>query len=253
MWKRLRVSLLLLVLVIVAGRFVMDRYYSRAWNGTLWIAVFPLNADGSTVADAYIHNLQPSQFASIEAFFQREAQRYGLTLPRPVHVQLLPALATLPPRLPTDAGALGSMWWSLRLRWYAWNYGDSISRVRVFVLYHDPARHPVVPHSLGLQKGLIGVVYGFADDSMTGENAIVIAHEVLHTLGATDHYAMSSGLPLYPQGFAEPQREPRFPQPYAEIMAGRRALSETTAEMPESLDAVRIGSVTAQEINWRVR
>jgi len=48
--------------------------------------------------------------------------------------------------------------------------------IRIFVLYHDPALTPVVPHSLGLAKGLIGVVYAFAAPEMTGENAVVIAH-----------------------------------------------------------------------------
>jgi len=55
--------------------------------------------------------------------------------------------------------------------------------IRIFVLYHDPALTPVVPHSLGLAKGLIGVVYAFAAPEMTGGNNVVIAHEMLHTVG----------------------------------------------------------------------
>ena len=251
MWKLLRVSLLTIILIVVAGRFVLDRYYSRAWNNTLWIAVFPVSADDSAVTSHYISSLGAVQFSSIEAFCAREAQRHGLSLPRPVHVQLMPPVVDLPPRLERGADALSTALWSLRLRWYAWRNGDSISRVRVFVLYHDPALNPVVPHSLGLQKGLVGVVYGFADDGMTGQNAIVIAHEVLHTLGATDHYDLSSGQPIFPRGFAEPDREPRYPQPYAEIMAGRRALSPGSSVMPESLDGVQIGAFTALEINWQ--
>ena len=35
--------------------------------------------------------------------------------------------------------------------------------------------------------------------------------------------------------FAEPDRQPRYPQPSAEIMAGRRALSATDFDMPASL------------------
>lgn len=254
MWKLLRVSLLIMLLVVVAGRFVLDRYHSRVWNTTLWIGVFPVNADGSAVTGRYISALQPSHFASIESFFAREAQRHGVALPRPVHVELMAPLAELPPRLDPGAGAAATAWWSLRLRWYSWQHaGKSLARVRVFVLYHDPARTAVVAHSLGLQKGLVGVVYGFADESMTGTNAIVIAHEVLHTLGATDHYDLASGQPLYPEGYAEPERDPRYPQPRAEIMAGRRALSAVSAEMPESLDAVAVGAATASEINWGLR
>jgi hypothetical protein len=79
---------------------------------------------------------------------------------------------------------------------------------------------------------------------------VVIAHEILHTLGATDKYDPATLQPLYPQGYAEPERNPRFPQSRAEIMAGRRALSQRDAEMPDSLDDTRVGAQTAREIHW---
>lgn len=254
MWKIVRVSLLTLLLIVAGGRFLLDRYHSRSWNSSLWVAVFPIDADGSPVTARYVAALQPAQFADIERFFARESRRYGITLPQPVHVQLMPAIREQPPRLADGAGALATALWSMRMRWYSWRQGsDSIARVRIFVLYHDPARTSRVPHSLGLQKGLVGVVYGFADDTMTGTNAIVIAHETLHTLGATDHYELATGQPIYPQGFADPEQQPRWPQQRAEIMAGRRPLSATTAEMPESLDDVVVGATTANEINWGLR
>ncbi len=249
-WKILRVSILLLVLIGVGGRFLLDRYHSRSWNSTLWVGVFPINADGSDVTSRYVSSLDAEKFASIESFFTNEAQRQGLPFATPVHVQLMPAVTDLPPRLERQAGAFATMLWSLRMRWYSWRHGSGLATIRIFVLYHDPARTPEVPHSLGLQKGLVGVVYGFADESMTGSNAIVIAHEFLHTLGATDHYDLASGQPIFPQGYAEPERDPLLPQRFAEIMAGQRALTETTSEMPESLKQVRVGGVTAQEINW---
>jgi hypothetical protein len=101
-----------------------------------------------------------------------------------------------------------------------------------------------------MQKGLLGVVHTFAQRSMAGSNSIVIAHELLHTLGATDKYDPASGAPLFPIGFAEPDRNPRYPQEKAEIMAGRRAVSAQDAEMPETLRAVMIGPATAAEIRW---
>ena len=55
-----------------------------------------------------------------------------------------------------------------------------------------------MPDSHGLQKGLVGVVHAFADDTMTGSNAVVIAHELLHTVGASDKYDLTTGAPLYP-------------------------------------------------------
>jgi hypothetical protein len=107
-----------------------------------------------------------------------------------------------------------------------------------------------VPHSSGLEKGLVGVVYAYAARAAAGPNSVVIAHEILHTLGATDKYDPVTLQPFYPQGYAEPERNPRFPQSRAEIMAGRRALSEREAEMPDSLDETRVGAQTASEIHW---
>ena len=43
-------------------------------------------------------------------------------------------------------------------------------------------------HSTGLQKGMLGVVNAFASADQEGSNAVVIAHELLHTFGATDKY-----------------------------------------------------------------
>ncbi len=71
-----------------------------------------------------------------------------------------------------------------------------------------------------LQKGLIGIVHTFAQRPMAGSNNIVIAHELLHTLGATDKYDPNTGAPLFPIGFGDPERKPLYPQEDAEIMAG---------------------------------
>jgi hypothetical protein len=85
---------------------------------------------------------------------------------------------------------------------------------------------------------------------MGGSNNIVIAHELLHTVGATDKYDLTTGLPLYPSGFADPDQQPLYPQDNAEIMAGRRAVSAQEAQMPQSLRHVVVGPATASEIRW---
>ena len=56
--------------------------------------------------------------------------------------------------------------------------------------------------------------------------------------------------PLYPSGFAEPDRQPRYPQSLTEIMAGRFAIDSQTFDMPGSLDEARVGPATALEIRW---
>jgi hypothetical protein len=256
-WKLIRVTVLLIVLFGVAATTILDRINTTSWDKTLWVGIFPLNADGSEVAEAYVRNLKTEDFAGLETFFTDEAARYGVKVSRPVRIELYPSPRELPPALAAHANILQTMWWSLKMRWYARSAanvpGRAPSHIRVFVLFHDPAINPTVPHSLGLQKGLVGVVHAFADRRMAGSNSIVIAHETFHTVGATDKYDLSSGAPLYPAGFAEPDRAPRFPQRYAEIMAGQRALSVSEQEMPESLRGVRVGAQTAAEIGWTAK
>lgn len=246
--------MLLVVLAIVAGRTWLDRVETQSWKNPLWVGIYPLNADNSPGAQGYIDDLTPQSFASIETFFQDEAHRFGVVLDEPIHIELYPQGTQLPPRLEPHAGPLSIIWWSLKMRWFAASAtkvpGRTPPRIRIFVLYHDPGSLQAIPDSHGMQKGLLGVVHAFAQPAMAGSNNVVIAHELLHTLGATDKYDLNSGAPLYPQGFADPDRVPRYPQTNTEIMAGRRAISATDSEMPSSLRDVVVGPATASEIRW---
>ena len=251
MWRLLRITVLSLTLFAVAALTWVDRERTTDWDNTLWIGIFPINADGRPETARYIAGLERSRLGAIEGFFAREARRHGIALERPVHVELFPEVRQLPPRLPADAGPLQSIAWSLAMRYYTWKHaGGTLADIRVFVLYHDPGRTLAVPHSLGLQKGLMGVVYAYAERRMDGMNSIVIAHEVMHTLGATDKYDPGTNLPRFPDGYARPDAPRRHPQAAAELMAGRRPLSETEAEMPDSLRDVVVGDRTAAEIRW---
>jgi hypothetical protein len=254
-WKNVRILLLLVVLLGVALSAWLDRLHTQSWREPLWVGIFPLNADGTPEAQRYVEGVTGADFAPIETFFEREGHRYGIALALPVHVELYPQGHKLPPELAAGAGPLAIAWWSLKLRWFAWHAahvpGRAPSRIRLFVLYHDPDTLERAPDSHGLQKGLVGIVHAFAARAMAGSNNIVIAHELLHTLGASDKYDLSSGAPLFPQGYADPGREPRYPQERSEIMAVRRALAPQQFEMPQTLSAVVVGPATALEIHWK--
>jgi hypothetical protein len=253
-WRNIRILALLLVLGAVALEQLLERVHTRSWEQTLWVGVYPLNADGSRVAQGYIEALKREDFVAIESFFAREAHRYGVRVDEPVHVELYPQRGDLPPELAPGAGPFGIAWWSLKLRWFAAHAstvpGRVPSRIRLFVLYHDPATLERAPDSHGLQKGLVGVVHAFATGAMTGANDIVIAHELMHTVGATDKYDLASGEPLYPIGYGDPAQQPLYPQADAEIMAVRRALSPRESEIPRSLRSEVAGPATALEIGW---
>jgi len=85
---------------------------------------------------------------------------------------------------------------------------------------------------------------------MAARNNVVIAHEMLHTVGASDKYDVSTKLPVYPVGYADLNRVPLHPQSKAEIMAGRIPLSEQEAVMPSGLKSTMVGETTAIEIRW---
>jgi hypothetical protein len=254
MWRKIRIAILLFVLAIVAWSNFYDRYSTTDWDETLWVGVFPINAEGDANTAAYMQRLTPEHVADIERFLNREAKRYGIAIERPVRVDLHAAVSEKPPPLARDAGVLAGMAWSIRMRLYARRMARSSNlpppQIRLFVLLHDPGYTQSVPHSVGLQKGLVGVVHAFAGAPHTRTNNVVIAHEILHTLGASDKYDPATNAPLFPIGYAEPDRQPLYPQTLTEIMAGRYALDQNTSEMPASLDDVVVGAATALEIAW---
>lgn len=254
MWRNIRIAILLIVLLWAAVHTSFERYGSTRWKDPLWVGIFPVNADGTPTAQSYVDGIDIGDFSDIGDFMTREAHRYGKSLAEPVHLVLYPQVRQRPPELSRDAGVLGTVWWSLKLRWYAWRNADTHGyappHVRMFVLFHDPSTLQTVPDSHGMQKGLIGVTHAFASKQMARTNNVVVAHELLHTLGATDKYDYSTGVPLLPVGFADPSRKPLYPQDQAEIMAGRRAVTAQSAEMPESLNTVVVGPATAAEIRW---
>jgi hypothetical protein len=249
----LRILILLLVLLVVALTTWQDQYLSTRWHDPLFVAIYPIAADDSPVTRAYLAALDVERFKPIDRFFAREAERYHLNTSEPFRTRLRTELQDRPPSRTADAGLLATAFWSLRLRYWAWRvsgHAHDPEDIRMFVLYHDPALTPTVPHSLGLVKALIGVVYAFAAPEMNGANNVVIAHELLHTVGATDKYNPGDDAPRFPDGYGDPVQKPLFPQLTAELMAGRRVLAPDKWQQTISLDEVVIGPATALEIRW---
>jgi hypothetical protein len=253
-WRKIRIAVLLLILVLVAGRTLLDQYRTTSWKHAVSVGVFPLNADGSVAATATIQALTQTELQPIADFLAREAQRFGVKLSAPVTVRVFGSPASLPPQLARGAGVVARLSWSLRTRWYCWRVINALPRsapaIALFLLYHDPATSALLPHSSGMQRGLMGIVHVYAGRDATAENNIVTAHELLHTFGATDKYAPASNAPLYPDGYADPLQSPRFPQTRAEIMAGRMAVSDSEQVMAANFDEVVVGPRTAREIGW---
>jgi hypothetical protein len=253
MWRALRITVLLLVLLVVAGQAWLDRFSTTHWQRTVFVGAFPVSADASPATASYLAQFDQGRIDGVGVFLTAEARRYGVAVEEPIELKLYPALTSPPPALDPDAGMFARILWSLKLRYYRSRVVAAAAprpQIALFLLYHDPALTQSLPHSAGLQRGLSAVVHLFASRSQEAQNRIVITHELLHTFGATDKYDLATGLAKYPEGFAEPQLAPRYPQQLAEIMAGRMPLSATEARLPDSLEDERVGPLTAREIGW---
>jgi len=252
MFKAIRIAILLFILAFVAIGAWLTKARSTDWNNSLWVKVYPINADGSGVVERYIATLEVGDFVDIEEFVTRETERYGRTVDRPLRMELGRQIREQPPTLEPGASVVGVMSWSLKMRWWASSKAGDQDRitpdVRIFVRYHDPDTPFLLENSVGLQKGMVGVVNARASRQHAGSNNVIIAHEFMHTLGATDKYDLATGIPIAPDGLAEPDLVPLYPQRRAEIMGGRIALASDDAVVPGSLSYVLIGPATASEI-----
>jgi len=253
-FRRLRIGLLAFVLLLVAGSAWLNRQRLAGWERPVWVVFYPIDGDHTEAIAAYLETLGQESFDRITAFFEEEGADYGVDAVPPVAVRLAPAVAELPPPPPVPpAGVAATMAWSLHLRWWAHRvdtFREPPADIRIFLIYHEARGRIALDSSLGLEKGRIGVVHCFASRRMTKTNNVIIAHELLHTLGATDKYDPATTLPRFPEGYADPERKPRYPQVLAEVMGGRIPVAEDRAEIPPSLDYVVIGEATAREIGW---
>jgi len=254
MVKHLRYLILLLILLFVSVNEILNKTRSTSWENPLWVRIYAVNGDGRAATDRYIDSLTAQSFEMIEKFVNREARRYGFKT-EVIDVAYNGRLQAGPPQPPSGQNLLENVWWSLKFRAWAtyrgWSSDSEAGDIELFVSYYDTETTQSLRHSVGLQDGLIGIINAFADASYKGSNQVVITHELMHTLGATDKYTPGN-LPIHPRGYAEPYRNPLYPQRKAEIMGGRIPLSVQDSKIPGSLIEVVIGIYTASEINWPV-
>lgn len=253
MFKKIRIGLWLLLLLATVLQ-AWDEYEAAQWKTPLLVVVYPINADGSDITANYLNTLREADFDVVEDFFVKQAQTYKLALRRPIEVRLGPQLGNVPPAPPAvESNWLEIVYWSLKFRIYSLLNQPSIgetANIKLYLLYHDVSRHAQLLHSTALKKGRIGRVNLFALESQHNANMVVLAHELLHTINATDKYYFNNNMPVFPQGFAEPEAQPLYPQTQAEIMAVAIPLSEKTSIMAPSLKEVVVGLYTANEIGW---
>ena len=252
-WKTLRIIILLIILLGVYQQTTLQKRLTQSWNTPLEVIIFPINADGSKASEKYLQSLNEKNLVDMQKFMSQQSQVYELWTDNPIIFHLDKNITELPPARPDGSSVFQNIIWSLKFRNWSRKHKKKtakISQIKIYLLLHNPEMHPRLPHSAGLQKGLIGVVYAYADKQYATQNNIITVHELLHTLGATDKYDLATGEPIFPDGYAHPDKSPLLPQNKTELMGGRRAISARSSEMPSSFSKVLIGKKTASEIGW---
>jgi hypothetical protein len=250
MWKKIRVGILLVILLIVAVNAWRDM--NQDWSKPIVVLLHPINADGQRSTSAYIQQISTDDLEEIEHYLGLQSQAFR-GQPISFHFQLGRELNILPPKFPESGRILDTVLWSLKFRFYAWKQHqgeDGSPSVTLYLNYYDPKLQKVLKHSTALERGRIGSVNLFASRKQSSSNKVVLVHELLHTFGAKDKYDFTTGQPLYPTGYANPEQQPRYPQQRAEIMGGYIALSENKSKTPEDLEDTMISRLTAQEMGW---
>ncbi|MBT8069461.1 MAG: hypothetical protein KJN61_05415 [Gammaproteobacteria bacterium] len=254
MLRYIRIGILLTILVVVAGNQWLTENRFSSWEKPLWISIYPVLAEPGEGVRRYAENLDAAAFEDIVEFFGQQARRYGRELEPAIVIQVARPLTAQPPALPTEGSRLDTALWSLKMRWWSWRNGRQDGMVsddvRMYVLYQERKPDTALERSVGIKNGSYGLVNAVASRREAAHNRIVIAHELLHILGAIDKYDLNTGQPLPPGGLADPSKSPLYPQERAEIMGGRIAVSANRWRHPASLAYCVIGAETAAEIGW---
>jgi hypothetical protein len=253
---RIRVTLLLLVLAGVLLWAVNDWWRRRerqAWTHPLRVALVLVEREA--IAPATLSALSSRAF-ELERRLNREFERHGGAGIVPFSVVVKgPVSASLDPPHVTEQDV-----WGLARHSYAlWRWTRDVDRrggvewrgydARIYLVLRPSRGELNFVEGESEDGGRVGVAEADVDDGMLDLALFVAAHELFHTLGASDKYD-ATGHAVFPAGFAEPERVPLYPQRGAELMARNLPLSPTSERPPETLTELWIGSETAREIGW---
>jgi hypothetical protein len=192
---------------------------------------------------------------ALEVQLAHELGRYRPGAPAPFAFRVVgPTRGTPPPpRLDAD-GISDLVQHSYDVKRWVGTIHDSLhddlasydSRIYVFI---RPAASEGTQWTEGESEdgGRIGVVSTELERDGTALSMFAIAHELFHTLGASDKYD-PQGRAAFPGGYVDPEH--RYPQQFAELMARGRPISESKETPIDSVAELAIGAETAREIKW---
>jgi hypothetical protein len=255
---RVRVTLLLTVLAAVSLWACYDVRARRArnqWETPVRVGLVLLQRG----------NVDPGAMLSLLKRSAVLEQRLGLEFARyrpALGVRMIDIQPYGPVRVseapPSEPGT--AIWDRLIHAYRLWRYTENVDRMagvptrdldsRIYVLA-EPGNSTTGLHVEGFSEngGRVGVARVELDRTSVDLALFVAAHELFHTLGASDKYD-ATGRTRFPEGLPDPDRVPLFPQPAAEIMARNRVISPAEEVVPDSLRELSVGTQTAREVGW---
>ena len=259
-WRKWRVGLLVLALIVIAawaGGVQKVRKSRTQWNRPLEVAIVLLAP--AAIDEARVVRLRDA-LGDLDGRLAAEFGRYGRG-GRPFAFSLvgpIPFHGTLPftpdsPRLVDRAKHAWRLWRTLRDIDSGSGFDPKPYDARIYMFLEPATTSGGAVTTFAEGSGAVGGEVGFVRAAAGPNDAVLaltaVAHELLHCLGATDKYD-ASGHTVVPDGLAEPQLAPRFPQRYAEWMAGEIPSGPGQGRLPASLAELRVGPVTAREVGW---
>lgn len=254
---RVRVSILLTILMAVliwAGCDIQRRRARNQWVDTLNVALILVRKDN---VDERAVEMLRRRTSALEERLAAEFHQRNPDAPKPFHfvVKGPVDLRGSPPRQPSEG-----LFDLARYNFDLWRFGRRVNadagvEASTFdATIYMVARSPQLAsggsvEGASQEGGTVGVVEVELDRTMVDFALFVTTHELLHLLGAKDKYD-ASGRSLVPEGLAEPELRPLYPQRHAEVMARNVALSPIEERPPDSLSDLKVGATTAREIGW---
>lgn len=255
---RARVAVLLVVLagvLLYAWKDVSGRRARNDWKRTLHVGLVIVRL--GPVDDASIGALRDRVHA-LEDVLAAESARYrGPGSARPIEVIVSgPVDGATPPPVPASDGLLDLARYAYAKSRYTARIDEAAGVAaraldsRIYLLARPGhARGTNFVEGASEEGGRSGFVEVDLETTMVDFALFVFAHELCHTLGATDKYD-ASGATMIPVGLAEPDADPLFPQRFVEVMTRGRPLAPGRERAPDGLDELRVGPTTAREIGW---
>jgi hypothetical protein len=254
-----RVGLLLLALVAAVSWAISDRRQRLArteWVQPLQVAVV-LMAEGPLSADVVKAWDKGGRMLELWVHDQFAAHRGGEGRP-PVRFEVIygVTLTQAPPFRPNDESLWARARHLFQLQRFLWEVHKQAGMnprgydARIYVhLQPRVTRGSQFVEGVGEAGGVVGLVKAPIDEKDLTLPLSAVVHELFHCLGATDKYD-ANGHAVEPDGLAEPEASPLYPQKYAEIMVGERPLGPSRGTVPRKLSEVSVGPLTALELRW---